>query len=148
LLDLAEQALSGVVGVASARAILMSLAGGEGLAVEDVVNIFEETTKSLQFSQDMLFASFESISSAISVVNAELKIVAWNKRYEQMFNYPEGMLRVGKPVAELVRYNAERGMLGAGPVEQLVQSRLSHLLAGRAYRVVRSHNQGVIEIKG
>ncbi|MGD8934340.1 MAG: PAS-domain containing protein, partial [Gammaproteobacteria bacterium] len=116
LLDDCEQALAGVVGVASARAMLNNLGGGDSLGVEDVVNIFEGTTRTLQFNQDMLFASFESISSAISVVNADLQIVAWNKRYEQMFNYPKGMLRVGRPVADLVRFNAERGMLGAGPV--------------------------------
>ncbi len=148
LLAHAEQVLSGVVGVASARAMLKSLCNGESLGVEDVVNIFEETTKTLQFNQEMLFASFESISSAISVVNADLEIVAWNKRYEQMFNYPKGMLRVGRPVADLVRFNAERGMLGAGSVEQHVQTRLHHLMAGKPYRVVRTHDHGVIEIKG
>ena len=148
LLDAAEQALAGVVGIASARAMLTNLSGGESLGVEDVVNIFEETTRTLQFNQDMLFASFESMSSAISVVNPDLQIVAWNKRYEQMFNYPKGMLRVGRPVADLVRFNAERGMLGAGPVEKHVQTRLSHLTAGKPYRVVRKHNNGVIEIKG
>lgn len=148
MLDYAEIALAGVVGVASARAILTSLSSGESLGVEDVVNIFEETTRTLQFNQDMLFASFESISSAISVVNADLKIVAWNKRYEQMFNYPEGMLCVGRPAGDLVRYNAERGLLGAGEVEKLVQTRLGHLMASKPYRVVRNHYQGVIEIKG
>jgi len=148
LLNDAEQALAGVVGVASSRAMLTNLSGGEGLGVEDVVNIFEGTTRKLQFNQDMLFASFESISSAISVVNADMEIVAWNKRYEQMFNYPEGMLRVGRPVADLVRFNAERGMLGAGSVEKHVQTRLSHLMASKPYRVVRTHNSGMIEIKG
>lgn len=148
LLDQAEQALAGVVGVASARAMLNSLSTGDSLAVEDVVNIFEGTTRTLQFSQEMLFASFESMSSAISVVDADLKMVAWNKRYEQMFNYPKGMLCIGRPAADLVRYNAERGLLGAGEVEKLVQTRLSHLIAGKPYRVVRSHNRGVIEIKG
>ena len=148
MLGHAELALAGVVGVASARAIMTSLSSGETLGVEDVVNIFEETTRSLQFNQDMLFASFESISSAISVVNADLKIVAWNKRYEQIFNYPKDMLHVGKDVAELVRYNARRGMLGDGDVEQQVQTRLQHLIAGKPYRVVRQHKQSVIEIKG
>jgi len=148
LLANAEQALAGVIGVASTRAMLVSLSSGDSLGVADVVNIFEETTRTLQFNQNMLFASFESISSAISVVNADLKMVAWNRRYEQMFNYPEGMLTVGRPVADLVRLNAARGMLGSGSVEQHVQTRLRHLLAGNPYRVVRNHNQGVIEIKG
>jgi Na+/proline symporter/signal transduction histidine kinase len=148
MLEHAELALAGVVGVASSRAILSSLSSGENLGVEDVVNIFEETTRSLQFNQEMLFASFESISSAISVVNADLKIVAWNKRYEHLFQYPTGILHVGQSVAELVRYNAERGMLGKGDVEQQIQKRLKHLIAGKPYRVVRNHNQSVIEIKG
>jgi Na+/proline symporter/signal transduction histidine kinase/CheY-like chemotaxis protein len=148
LIDNCEQALSGVVGVASARAMLNNLAGGDSLGVEDMVNIFEGTTRTLRFNQDMLFASFESISSGISVVNADMQIVAWNKRYEQMFNYPSGMLRVGRPVADLVRFNAQRGMLGAGQVESLVQTRLSHLIAGKPYRAVRKHEQGMIEIKG
>ena len=148
LLDAAEQALAGIVGVASARALLTNLSRGDSLGVEDVVNILEETTRSLRFNQDVLFASFESMSSAISVVNADLEMVAWNKRYEQMFNYPRGMLRVGRPVADLVRFNAERGMLGAGSAEKHVQTRLSHLTAGKPYRVVRQHNEGVIEIKG
>jgi len=148
MLNYAESALAGVVGVASARAMLASLSSGETLGVEDVVNIFEETTRSLQFSQEMLFASFESVSSAISVVNAELKIVAWNKNYEDMFHYPKNMLRVGQDVAELVRYNAEHGVIGSGDIDQQIQIRLKHLAAGKPYKAIRNHNQNVIEIKG
>jgi len=148
LLEKAEQALAGVIGVASARAMLISLSRGDNLGIADVVNLFEETTRTLQFNQDMLFASFESISSAISVVDADLKMVAWNKRYEQMFNYPAGMLKPGIPVEDLVRFNAERGMLGPGSVEQHVQTRLGHLFASKPYRVVRHQNNGIIEIKG
>jgi Na+/proline symporter/signal transduction histidine kinase/CheY-like chemotaxis protein len=150
--ELAEyslQALAGVVGVASSHAMIDSLRRGENLAVEDVVNIFEETTRALRFNQDILFASFENMSSAISVVNKDLKMVAWNRRYEEMFNYPKGMLRVGIPVADLVRFNAQRGLLGAGDIEEKVQQRLSHLLIGKPYRVVRNPGDGVvIEIKG
>lgn len=148
LVEQAEQALSGVVGVASAKAMINSLRTGENLAVEDVVNIFEETTRALRFNQDMLFASFENISSAISIVNSDLQMVAWNRRYEDMFNYPKGMLNVGRPVADLVRFNAQRGMLGPGTAEEHVKRRLMHLQSGRAYRVVRDHSGTVIEIKG
>jgi len=149
LVDTAQQALSGVVGVASSQAMIDSLRSGEKLAVEEVVNIFEETARALRFNQDILFASFENISSGISVVNGDLNMVAWNRRYEEMFNYPPDMLKIGTPVADLVRFNAERGLLGPGAIEDLVQRRLRHLLNGKPYRVVRSHhNQQVIEIKG
>lgn len=149
LLDAIEHALSGIVGVPSAIAMISMLEDEKKyLGVEDVVNIFEETTKALRFNQDMIYASFESIESGISVVNEELHVVSWNRRYEEMFNYPANELTVGRPVEELVRYNAQRGMLGPGSINELVSRRLSHLKTGKPYRVVRNHGECVIEIKG
>lgn len=148
LFDAAEHALAGIVGVASSIAMLTSVSTGKHLAVEDVVNMFEETTKALRFNQNMVVASFETISSAISVVNADLKLVSWNRRYEEMFDYPAGMLKVGVPVDELVRFNSSRGLLGPGAANEHVQRRLTHLRLGQPYRVVRGHGSSVIEIKG
>lgn len=149
LIKKAQQSLSGIVGVASSQAMIESLRSGQKLAVEEVVNIFEETTRALRFNQDILFASFDNISSGISVVNGDLNMVAWNRRYEEMFNYPKGMLQIGISVSDLVRYNAERGLLGPGAIDELVQKRLNHLTNSKAYRVVRKHHNGhVIEIKG
>lgn len=149
LINQAQQSLSGIVGVASSQAMIESLRSGQKLAVEEVVNIFEETTRALRFNQDILFASFENISSGISVVNGDLNMVAWNRRYEEMFNYPKGMLQIGIAVSDLVRFNAERGLLGPGTIDEHVSRRLTHLLKGKPYRVVRKHHNGhVIEIKG
>lgn len=149
LIETAQRALSGIAGVASANAMVDGLRSGEKIAVEDVVSMFSETTRALRFNQEILFSSFENISSGISVVSAELNVVAWNRRYEEMFNYPKDMLKIGRPVEELVRFNAHRGLLGAGDINDLVQKRLDHLQNGKAYRVVREHHdEHVIEIKG
>ncbi|WP_068552974.1 MULTISPECIES: PAS domain-containing hybrid sensor histidine kinase/response regulator [unclassified Oleiphilus] len=149
LIKKAQQSLSGIVGVASSQAMIESLRSGQKLAVEEVVNIFEETTRALRFNQDILFASFDNISSGISVVNGDLNMIAWNRRYEEMFNYPQGMLQIGIAVSDLVRFNAERGLLGPGAIDEHVQRRLKHLMQGKPYRVVRKHHNGhVIEIKG
>lgn len=149
LIETVRRALSGIAGVASANAMIDGLRSGNKISVEDVVSMFGETTKALRFNQEILFSSFENISSGISVVNADLNIVAWNRRYEEMFNYPKNMLKIGTPVSELVQFNAHRGLLGAGDIELLVHKRLEHLKNGKPYRVVREHHDGqVIEIKG
>lgn len=149
LVETVRRALSGIAGVASANAMIDSLRSGNKIAVEDVVSMFGETTKALRFNQEILFSSFENISSGISVVNADLNIVAWNRRYEEMFNYPKNMLKIGTPVSDLVKFNAHRGLLGAGDIDSLVHKRLEHLKSSKAYRVVREHHDGqVIEIKG
>ncbi|WP_416396612.1 PAS-domain containing protein [Allohahella sp. A8] len=149
IIDHAKHALSGVVGVASAQRLVEDLRSETAVGIEDVVSIFEQTSKALQFNQEILSASFDNMSSAISVVNAELQVVAWNRRYEEMFSYPKGMLRVGVPVAELFRYNAEQDLLGEGPVDQLVHKRLKLLQENRPYKFVRHYPLGtVLEIEG
>ncbi|MFC6977640.1 PAS-domain containing protein [Microbulbifer taiwanensis] len=82
-------------------------------------------------------------------MDANLNLVAWNRRYVELFRYPSSMIHVGQPVAELVRYNASRGECGPGSVEIHVQKRVEHLRAGTAYRVQRHRTDGtVLEIRG
>jgi signal transduction histidine kinase len=66
-----------------------------------------------------------------------------------MYHYPKDLIRVGTPIEDLVRYNAERGECGPGETELLVQKRLSHLRSGSAHRFIRiRNNQRVTEIRG
>lgn len=149
LVEKAQKSLAAIVGVASSQSMIESLYSGKKIAVEEVVNLFGETTRALRFNQEVLSASFENISSGISVVDSDLNLIAWNQRYEDMFQYPEGMLQVGLHVSDIMRFNGERGLLGDGNIDELIRKRLSYMIAGRIYRVVRFHQEGVvIEIKG
>jgi Na+/proline symporter/signal transduction histidine kinase len=148
-IEKAQRALAGTVGVASSQAIIKSLYSGKTMAVEEVVNLFGETTKALRFNKEVLFSSFENISSGISVVDESLDLIAWNSRYEKMFDYPPNMLRVGLHVSDIMRYNGERGMLGEGNIDEMIRKRLSLMSTGNKYRVVRYHSEDtIIEIKG
>ncbi len=153
LVEQAQRILAGTVGVASSQTMLESLHSGKKMAVEEVVNLFGETTKALRFNQEVMSASFENISSGISVVDEDLKLIAWNYRYETMFAYPEGMLHIGLHVSDIMRFNGERGLLGDGKnddnIDELIRKRLSLMSTGNAYRVVRYHSDDtIIEIKG
>src|SRR5690606_23618133 len=66
-------------------------------------------------------------------VDAQLRLVAWNRRYAILFDYPRALLQVGVPIEELVRYNVARGLGGEGTVEQQVERRLRHMRAGTPY---------------
>ena len=149
LVEAAQKSLAAIVGVASSQSMIESLYSGKKIAVEEVVNLFGETTRALRFNQEVLSASFENISSGISVVDNDLRLIAWNQRYEDMFQYPEALLQVGLHVSDIMRFNGERGLLGDGNIDDLIRKRLAYMTAGRIYRVVRFHQEGVvIEIKG
>ena len=122
-----ERLIAGVVGAPSARTIMASALSGTSLSVDAVARLLDETGQSLQFSKGLLAATLENIDPGVSVVDSDLRLVAWNSRYLDLFNYPPGMVHVGAPVAELIRYNALRGECGPGEVEGHVARRLEHM---------------------
>nr|WP_028008794.1 NahK/ErcS family hybrid sensor histidine kinase/response regulator [Solimonas flava] len=95
-------------------------------------------------------ASLEHLPQGVSVVDAELRLVAWNRRYVEIFRYPPELMQVGRPIEDLFRHNARRGLLVAGGnEEEAIRRRLDHLRAGTAYLHERERPDGtVIEIRG
>ena len=149
LLQYTERLLAGAIGAASARRMLTSALRGTGLDLSEAALLLDETSQALRFSRDLIAVTFDNMSQGISVVDAELRIVAWNRRYLDLFDYPEGFIHIGRPVIDLLRYNAQRGLLGAGDAETLVQQRLEHLRSGTQHTYVRERADGhVIEMRG
>ena len=104
------------------------------------------------FNRELLQTTVESLLQGVSVVDKELSLVAWNRRYEEMFNYPERFLYVGCPIERVYRFNAARGILGSGgdrSEEEEVQRRLDWLREGNRHRLERIMPDGmVIDIHG
>ena len=147
--DYCERILGGVLGGSSARTIINSILVDKQIKVEEMVTYLDETTQAIQFSQNLLFVSMDNLDQGISVVDKDLCIVAWNKTYLSLYSYPEGMLKVGLPVEELIRFNALKGECGVGDIEALVNKRLEHLRKGTTHRFLRRRASGrVIEMVG
>ncbi len=138
----AERLIAGVVGLPSARALIGSRLFGARLSADEVSRLLDETGQSLRFSKDLLAATLEHIDPGVSVVDRDLNIVAWNSRYLSLFNYPDGMVYVGAPVASLIRFNAERGECGPGEIESHVERRLTHMRRGLAHSFERVRPDG------
>ncbi|TDF35044.1 response regulator [Alteromonadaceae bacterium M269] len=144
-----ERALGGVIGASSANVLIRSVVSGSQINFEQLVQVFDETTQAIQINQSALFASLASLEQGISVIDKDLNLVAWNNKYLEMFDYPEGLVSLGTPIESLVRYNAKRGECGVGEIETLVQKRLEHLRNGRPHKFIRQRGDGkVIEMVG
>ncbi len=145
-----ERLLAAAIGASSARLVLTSALKGSGMDVAQVVSVLDETGQALRFNRQLLAVTFENMAQGISVVDRALRLVSWNRRYQDMFGYSEGMLYVGRPIAELIRYNVERGLVGAGvQVDAEVDKRLNYLREGGPHVYVRERADGtVIESRG
>ncbi|MDT8439055.1 MAG: PAS-domain containing protein [Wenzhouxiangellaceae bacterium] len=148
-----EHELAAVVGAASARLLLDAARRRAPVHLDTVADLVGQASEQARFSREVLSGALENMSQGICVVDKNLDLVAWNQAYLDLFDYPDELIRVGRPVADLLRCNAVRGLLGprAGEAEReaAVARRLAHKRAGTRHRVERAWPDGrIIEIRG
>ncbi|NMP31809.1 response regulator [Thalassotalea sp. M1531] len=140
--------LAGVLGSASTR-MVMNAATEKEMPLEDVVHIVDEASKIFQFNRELLQAGVENIEQGISVVDADMRIVAWNQRYIELLGYPEGFLTAGKPIEDVLRFNADRGVIQGEDKHALIAKRIDHMRKGTNHHFQRIMPNGVVlEIRG
>ncbi|NOI66258.1 PAS domain-containing hybrid sensor histidine kinase/response regulator [Vibrio sp. 99-8-1] len=144
-----ERLLAGVFGASSAKLVLTSALKGKNMQLEEVATIVDEASELYDFSRGLLQGAIEHISQGITVVDKQLRMVAWNQRYLEMFEFPAGLVQVGRPIADVIRHNAEQGLCGPGDPEEHVRKRVYHLECGTQHTSSRTYPDGrVIEVQG
>ena len=153
--------LSGVLGSASTRMVMKAASTSQDMPLEDVVSIVDEANQMFRFNRELLQSGVENIEQGISVIDADMRLVAWNQRYIQLLDYPESFVCAGKPIEELLRYNIAKGIItstgtGTGEStskhdegEDLITRRIEHMRMGHNHHFQRSMPNGVVlEIRG
>jgi len=157
LIDYTRLQLSSVLGSASTRMVMKAVTAQQTMPLQDVVNIVDEANKLFHFNRELLQAGVENIEQGISVIDADMRIVAWNKRYIELLDYPANIVSVGKPVAELIRFNAERGIIitnkntasSSEKDDDFISRRLNHMRQGNNHSLQREMPSGIVlEIRG
>mgnify|MGYP005988005111 CR=1 FL=1 len=156
LVDYTRLQLSSVLGSASTRMVMKAVTTQQSMPLQDVVNIVDEANKLFQFNRELLQAGVENIEQGISVIDADMRLVAWNKRYIELLNYPENFVSAGKPIADLIRYNAERGVIvtnndpaDSSKDDDFVKRRIEHMRQGNSHHFQREMPSGIVlEIRG
>ena len=111
----------------------------------------------IQNSRDILQHAIDIARDGMAIYDADLRLVAWNRAYRDMFGLPAALMRVGMPLGVLIRSNAERGYYGEGDLDEIVARRFDVLIgpndglrlyAGESgcvleMRSVRLHNGGI-----
>ena len=129
-----ERRLAAAMGASSARSLLSALETGSSDVVREVARAIEQASGVARFNRDLLQATLDSLSQAVSVVDSEQRLVAWNHAYERLFQLPDSLLSEGEPIEHILRFNAARGLLGEGDAEENVQRRIERLRSNTSYR--------------
>lgn len=144
-----ERELAAVLGAASARLLLDAAHRETGQDLDTVATIVGEASQALRFNQRVLEAALENMSQGISVVDRDLRLVAWNRRYAELFGFPSELLQVGRPVEDLARHALSHGMACGADIEVQVARRMAHMRAGTPHLSERQFPDGtIVEIRG
>lgn len=149
LVEYTQLQLAGVLGSASTRMVMKAASTQQDMPLEDVVSIVDEASQIFQFNRELLQAGVENIEQGISVVDADMRLVAWNHRYIELLDYPKDLVKAGTPIEELLLFNVKRGVLKGEDSALMINRRIDHMRAGNSHHFQRiMPNNMVLEIRG
>ena len=115
----------------------------------DITSLVSSERK-LQQTSALLRTTLEHMNHGISVTDADLKLVLWNDMFLELLEFPKDLPGPhGRPFADFIRYNAERGEYGPGDVEEQVRERVELAKRFEPHCFQRTRPDGaVLEIVG
>ncbi len=95
-------------------------------------------------------AGLNLIQQALSIYDSDLRLVAVNRRFQEMFALPDRLVAPGAPFAETIRYLVEQGEYGAvADHDAFVQEKVDQALAFEPHYMERTRANGrVISVEG
>ncbi|MEY2631674.1 MAG: hypothetical protein RIR00_328 [Pseudomonadota bacterium] len=104
----------------------------------------QATATALAQRLDMLNAGLDLIDQGVTVFDADLKLVAWNRTFLNLLGFPAELAYIGAPFEHFIRFNAERGEYGPGDVEAQVAERVASARAFKPHQTERARPDGRI----
>lgn len=138
-----EHLLAGAIGSASARVVLAASLKRRSLSRGAARQMLDQASEVIRTQADLLRGTIDSVSQGICVLDTDLTILMWNRRFLDLLDFPPGLVRVGVPLAELVRYNAARSDYAAGDVDALLVNRFD-AITDWPYRHERTRPDGTV----
>ncbi|MGC8536294.1 MAG: hybrid sensor histidine kinase/response regulator, partial [Rhizomicrobium sp.] len=140
----AERLLAGVIGAAAARGVVAGTLAGGALRPRDMMQVLDNAAQAVQFNRELLHDTLDNLSQGVFVVDHDLRLIVWNRRFVEMCELPADYLYVGRPLADVVRRNALRGEYGPGDVEVIVEDWLSRIRRRSLHVYERQRPDGTI----
>ena len=112
----------------------------------EMVQLQTDAQEQTHAKQALLEATFHNMRQSICVLNEDLEVLVWNEQYQQMFGFPDDFLRVGAPITDLIRFNAERGEYGNIGAEEAIDDWVTTIRRGEPYVTerIRPNNRVIL----
>jgi signal transduction histidine kinase len=111
---------------------------------------FTDVTKEVRAGEEakakseLLQMTQDNMAQGICVLDADLRIINFNRLWAEMFDLPPEIARKGIDFRDVLTYRAMRGDYGPGHIDAQVSERLGKIGRGGTYRVERSQPTGTM----
>src|SRR5262249_32418406 len=148
LIRYAEHILASAIGGASSRLVLSLLLRKRTVSTKAALKLLDDANAAIQYNREILQTALDHVRQGIAVFDKELQLVCWNRVFGEILDLPPEFVRVGIHLDEILRFNAERGALGPGRVEDIVRDRALRYVSGAEPFLERLAARGlVIEVR-
>ncbi len=148
LLRFAEHQLSSAIGASSSRLVLSLLLRRRNVTKAAALRLLDDASAAIQYNRDLLRHALDHARQGITVFDADLRLVSWNRAFQELFDLPPELARVGVGLDEIILFNAGRGLYGAGSPDDFIAARLESFVNDAEPVRVKLHSSGkVLDIR-
>ena len=148
LLRYAERLLASAIGAASSRLVLSLLLRQRTVSTKAALKLLDDANAAIHYNREILQTALDHVRQGIAVFDKDTHLICWNRQFGELLQLPNEVVRIGIDLAEILRFNAERGAFGPGNPEMLVRERLPRYTADLQPFLERFPDRGlVIEVR-
>jgi Na+/proline symporter/signal transduction histidine kinase/ActR/RegA family two-component response regulator len=148
LLRYAERLLASAIGAASSRLVLSLLLRQRTVSTKAALKLLDDANAAIHYNREILQTALDHVRQGIAVFDKDTHLICWNRQFGELLQLPNEMVRIGIDLAEILRFNADRGAFGPGHPDTLVRERLPRYAADSQPFLERFPDRGlVIEVR-
>ncbi len=108
------------------------------LAVMIDVTERKRAEEELAEKEAQLRIALDNMPGGMALVDRDRNYVFFNPQYSQLLEFPDGLVRVGRSLRDVMRYMAERGDYGPGDKDDLIEEVVAVYQRGEAVSYERA----------
>lgn len=144
----AEQLLASAIGAASSRLVLSLMLRRRNVSTEAALKLLDDASAAIQYSRTLLQHGLDHTRQGVTVFDQELRLMCWNRAFQDLFNLPPHLVRFGVGMDEIIAFNARRGLYGKSTPADVIAQRILALVRDTVPQRLRLSPSGrVIEIR-
>jgi signal transduction histidine kinase len=116
-------------------------AGGTVTVYSDITEL-KRTEEELAEKEAQLRVALDNMPGGMALGDRDLNYVLFNSQYSELYEYPDGQLKVGGSLRDELRYQAERGDFGPGDKDELIEEVVAIYQRGEAASYERTITSG------